>query len=123
MTNKALRQDGMPGSYRAGQRTGRKRMPGLLAVVVGIWVGTGLTPLHAYEALAGPTELRYWDQTNAANGYTLFAARGTTYLIDMEGRLAHSWAIGSKPRLLDNGNLLDATADPAGAFTGLCELD
>ncbi|MBT7059158.1 MAG: DUF1566 domain-containing protein [Lentisphaerae bacterium] len=123
MTNKALRQDGMPGSYRAGQRTGRKRMPGLLAVVVGIWVGTGLTPLHAYEALAGPTELRYWDQTNAANGYTLFAARGTTYLIDMEGRLAHSWAIGSKPRLLDNGNLLDATTDPAGAFTGLCELD
>ena len=40
------------------------------------------TSLHAYEALQGPTELLYWDKTNAYNGYTWFGVRGTTYLVD-----------------------------------------
>ncbi len=39
----------------------------------------------AYEAMQGPTELLYWDKTNAFSGYTWFGVRGTTYLLDMGG--------------------------------------
>ena len=85
-----------------------------------------LNTTHAgvtYESLQGPTEARFWDETNAFNGYTLFAAHGTTYLIDMEGRVIHSWNIGTNPRFLENGNLLDASkSDPSG-FSGFIELD
>lgn len=71
----------------------------------------------------GETEVRYWDASTAYNGYTLFAAKGKTYLIDMEGYVVHQWNIGTNPRLLDNGNLLDATkSDPSG-FGGFRELD
>jgi len=58
-------------------------------------------------ALYEPTELRYWDEDKAYNGYTLFGAGGTTYLIDMEGNVVHTWPIGFGPCLLENGNLLD----------------
>ena len=75
------------------------------------------------EGLTGATEVRYWDSSKAYNGYTLFAAKGKTYLIDMEGYIVHQWNIGTNPRLLDNGNLLDATkSDPSG-FGGFRELD
>ena len=76
------------------------------------------------EGLIGSTEVRYWDVTNAYNGYTLFAGRGTTYLIDMEGYVVNTWPIGTNPCLIDyNGNLLDASkADPSG-FDGFVELD
>lgn len=71
----------------------------------------------------GATEVRYWDASNAYNGYTLFAAKGKTYLIDMEGYIVNQWNLGTNPRLLDNGNLLDATkSDPSG-FGGFKELD
>ena len=72
----------------------------LLAMAVG--------SARAYEAIQGPTELRYWDATRAYNGYTLFAATGKSYLIDMAGRLVHTWPIGMNPRLLDNGGVMDA---------------
>jgi hypothetical protein len=75
------------------------------------------------EVFVGPTEVRYWDASKAYNGYTLFAAKGKTYLIDMEGYVVNEWNIGTNPRLLDNGNLLDATkSDPSG-FGGFRELD
>jgi hypothetical protein len=71
----------------------------------------------------GETEVRFWDASNAYNGYTLFAAKGKSYLIDMEGYVVHQWNIGTNPRLLDNGDLLDATkSDPSG-FGGFRELD
>jgi hypothetical protein len=71
----------------------------------------------------GETEVRFWDASNAHNGYTLFAAKGKSYLIDMEGYVVHQWDIGTNPRLLDNGDLLDATkSDPSG-FGGFRELD
>jgi hypothetical protein len=75
------------------------------------------------EGSIGYTEVRYWDSTKAYKGYTLFAASGKTYLIDMEGYVVHQWNIGTNPRLLDNGDLLDATkSDPSG-FGGFRELD
>jgi hypothetical protein len=54
------------------------------------------------------TETRYWYPVKAYNGYTLFGTRGVTYLIDMEGRVVHTWNIGTNPRFTDNGTLLDA---------------
>ncbi|MBN2090577.1 aryl-sulfate sulfotransferase [candidate division KSB1 bacterium] len=82
-----------------------------------------VSAVEMYEGFVGPTETRYWDKTNAYNGYTLFAAKGKTYLIDMEGYIVNQWNLGTNPRLLDNGNLLDATkSDPSG-FSGFKELD
>lgn len=78
---------------------------------------------YAYESLQGPTEMLFWNKERAFNGYTLFAAHGTSYLIDMEGRLVNQWPLGTNPRFLENGNLLDATKDNPSAFKGFQELD
>ena len=64
--------------------------------------------LLAQESFMVPTETRYWDESNAYNGYTLFGTRGTSYLIDMEGHVVHTWPIGTNPRLTEAGTLLDA---------------
>ena len=81
------------------------------------------TSLHAYERLQGPTQLNYWDKSKTYDGYTLFGAQGTTYLLDMEGRVVHTWPLGVNPRLLDTGSLLDATSGDISGFPGLKELD
>jgi len=73
-----------------------------------------------YQALQRPTETQYWDATNAYNGYTFFCSLGTSYLIDMQGRVAKTWATGTDARLLDSGNVLDWNASTP---TGLKELD
>ena len=92
-------------------------------LIFGLIVINSVHSKTLYERLTGKTETCYWDQSNAFNGYTLFAAHGTTYLIDMEGRVVHEWKIGTNPRFLDNGNILDASkADPSG-FSGFIELD
>jgi hypothetical protein len=80
------------------------------------------SPALAYEALQGPTELLYWDKTNTFNGYTWFGVRGTTYLIDMEGRVVHTWPVGTNPHLMTNGNVLDASKDDPSGFGGLTEV-
>ena len=81
------------------------------------------TSLYAYESLQGPTELLYWDKTNTYNGYTWFGVRGTTYLVDMEGRVAHTWPIGTNPHLLTNGNVLDANNNDPSGFLGFTEVN
>ena len=81
------------------------------------------SPARAYESLQGPTELLHWDKDRAYGGYTLFSARGTTYLIDMAGQVVHTWPIGTNPRLLESGHLLDATRDDPSGFQGFAELD
>jgi hypothetical protein len=77
----------------------------------------------AAERLQGPTELLYWDKTKAYNGYTLFGVGGTSYLIDMQGKVVHTWPIGTNPHLLENGNLLDASKDDPSGFQGYKEVD
>ncbi|MCE5228217.1 DUF1566 domain-containing protein [bacterium] len=77
----------------------------------------------AYDALTRPTELQYWDQSRAFNGYTFFGVSGTTYLIDMQGRVVHTWPIGTNPHLLDNGHVLDASKDDPSGFGGFTEVD
>ncbi len=81
---------------------------------VKLWVEIPILVIVLCSATAGQAEtlrkitgLTYWDQEQAYDGYTLFGAQGnaTTYLLDMEGNVVHSWPIGGNPRLLDNGNL------------------
>ncbi len=79
--------------------------------------------LHAYESLQGPTEVLYLDAARAYPGYTWFGARGKTYLLDMEGRVVHTWPIGTNPHLLPNGNVLDAAKDDPSGFGGFIEVD
>lgn len=77
----------------------------------------------AYESLQGPTELLYWDKARAYPGYTWFGARGTTYLLDLEGHVVHTWPIGTNPHLLTNGNVLDTSKDDPSGFSGFTEVD
>ncbi|MEI6656817.1 MAG: hypothetical protein WCP45_18780, partial [Verrucomicrobiota bacterium] len=86
----------------------RRALPALLVT------GT----LHAYDALTRPTELQYWDATRAQNGYTFFGVGGTSYLLDMEGRIVHSWPVGNNPHLQDDGSILDASTDDPSGFGG-----
>lgn len=97
------------------------RAPLVLAAVAAAALVAG--PASAYESLQGPTELLHWDKEKASNGYTLFATRGITFLIDMGGRVVHTWPIGTNPRFLDNGHLLDATHNDPSGFQGFRELD
>jgi len=94
----------------------------VLAIVVTLMI-TNVIPVQAYESLMGFTETRYWDKAHAYNGYTLFAGAGNTYLVDMEGRVAHSWKMGTNPKLLENGDLLDASRDDPSGFGGFQEMD
>ncbi|MFC1806194.1 aryl-sulfate sulfotransferase [Planctomycetota bacterium] len=91
----------------------------LLATILALAAGSA----SAYESLQGPTELLHWDKQRAYNGYTLFASRGLSFLIDMQGQVVHTWPIGTSPRFLANGHLLDATRDDPSGFQGFRELD
>jgi len=44
-------------------------------------------------------------------------------LIDVQGQVIHTRRIGTTPRLLENGHLLDATKDAPSGFGGFRELD
>lgn len=78
-----------------------------------------LLPTFAYEAFHGPSELLYYDEKRAFNGYTLFT-HTHTFLIDMEGIVVKMWelpegySIEKTARLLENGNLLRAIRPPEG---------
>ena len=77
----------------------------------------------AYERLQGPTELLLHDKEKTYNGYTLFGVGSRTYLLDMEGRVVHTWPVGTNPKLLDNGNIVDASKDDPSGFQGFKEVD
>ena len=77
----------------------------------------------AYERLQGPTELLFCDKAKAFNGYTLFGVGNRSFLLDMEGRVVHTWPVGTNPHLLDNGNVLDAAKDDPSGFGGFKEVD
>ena len=77
----------------------------------------------AYERLQGPTELIFCDKTKAFSGYTLFGVGNRSFLLDLDGRVVHTWPVGTSPHLLDNGNVLDAAKDDPSGFGGFKELD
>lgn len=80
-------------------------------------------PVLAYERLQGPTELLFHDTGKAFAGYTLFGVGNRTYLLDLEGRVVHTWPVGTNPHLLDNGHILDAAKDDPSGFPGFKEVD
>ena len=67
---------------------------------------------QAREAIRGVTGLLKYDAAKAFQGYTLIAPMEdkTTYLVDMEGYIVHTWPSPYNPGmhalLLENGNLL-----------------
>ena len=77
----------------------------------------------AYERLQGPTELLFCDTNQAQPGYTLFGVGNRTYLLDLQGRVVHTWPVGTNPHLLENGNVLDASKDDPSGFQGFKEVD
>lgn len=79
--------------------------------------------LLAQQSFVTLTETRYWDESKAYSGYTLFGSAGKTYLIDMEGRVIHTWNIGTNPRFTDGGNLLDAVGGNPSNSNTWKELD
>jgi hypothetical protein len=95
-----------------------------IVVTASLFAQEGKNPMNKVsEGMFQITETRYWDASKTFNGYTLFAASGKSYLIDMEGYVVKQWNVGTNPRLLDNGNILDASkSDPSG-FGGFLELD
>jgi len=83
-----------------------------LLILTGVLFWTVL--LVGQECFFTPTETRYWNSDKAYNGYTLFGSGGTSYLVDMEGHVVHSWKIGTNPRFTEAGTLLDAVGgDPS----------
>ena len=79
--------------------------------------------MFAQESFMVKTETRYWDDSKSYNGYTLFGTRGTSYLIDMEGHVVHTWNIGTNPRFTDGGTLLDAVGGNPSNQNSWKELD
>lgn len=112
----------LPSLPRERRRGASTTIAGLCLAAAG-WLVVVCSLASAYESLRGPTELLHWDREKAYSGYTLFAAHGTTYLIDMEGQVVNTWRMGTNPRLLDNGHILDATRDDPSGFQGFQELD
>ena len=100
-----------------------KKISFLLMLALFFSILANAAPVKAYESLTGLTETRYWDKANAFNGYTLFAGSGKSYLIDMEGQVVHTWNMGTNPRLLENGHLIDASKDDPSGFGGFQEMD
>ncbi len=84
---------------------------------------TGCHALQAYERLQGPTELLFCDTNKAFPGYTFFGVGNRTFLLDLQGRVVHTWPVGTNPHLLDNGNILDASKDDPSGFQGFTEVD
>ncbi len=81
------------------------------------------TSVWGYERLQGPTELLFCSKEKALNGYTLFGVGNRTFLLDLEGRVVHTWPLGTNPHLLDNGHILDASKDDPSGFSGFKEVD
>ena len=104
------------------ERTKTTRLAVLLACLASLFAFLPV-PARAREARQGPTELLYWDAARAYPGYTFFGATGTSYLVDMQGRLVHTWPIGTNPHLLGNGHILDASKNDPSGFGGFTEVD
>ncbi|MCX6923996.1 MAG: hypothetical protein NT154_12425, partial [Verrucomicrobia bacterium] len=98
-----------------------KTLSGILTTAAGLVLCSSSLP--AYERLQGPTEVLYWNKTNTYAGYTFFGVRSNTYLINLEGRVVHTWPVGINPHLFDNGNVLDASGGDVSGFPGFKEVD
>ncbi|SVA82736.1 uncharacterized protein METZ01_LOCUS135590, partial [marine metagenome] len=99
-------------------------IPTLTAVLFSLWCF--VLPVSALGQPPGPEGVFDLDEPRGlrlkadelAPGYVLFSPilSGTTYLINMDGQVVHTWesdyAEASAAYLLDNGNLLRGGRDP-----------
>jgi hypothetical protein len=98
----------------------RKKLAFFLIVLAGIL--TFIVSPQAHESIRGVTGLLRYDAAKAFQGYTLIAPNEdkTTYLIDMEGYIVHTWPSqytpGQHAILLENGNILRGARLPDGSF-------
>ena len=107
----------------------RKLVARILVLVAFIALASSAasSPVEAQEQTVG----LFLNEEGSFDGYTLFApfGYGTTYLIDNDGRLIHSWDSDYNPMsayLLENGSLLRTarladSAFPGGGGTGRVE--
>jgi len=87
----------------------------MIALVVAAMLSLPLSSAFAYEAAFGLTETTRWDADRAWNGYNLFTHEGSSWLVDMEGRVINRWDPvdmdhGMYAFLMENGNLRTAGA-------------
>jgi len=100
----------------------------LIPLAIIVLAATAGSTVYSYQSHYGPTELTYYDREKAFNGYTLFSpfqARNT-FLIDMEGRLVHSWERGGVEKyayFLENGNIIWGLSSGRGQPASYQELD
>lgn len=85
----------------------RLRFLGLSVLFAALTAG----PAFAYETFTGPLGLLKHDKNQAFPSYTLFtpSLTNTTYLIDMDANLIHSWKAPTSAvyaQLMPNGNLI-----------------
>ena len=112
-------------SKQIGRKFLGKKAVGLVVAAV-LLLGLVATA-SAYEALVGAAGVLRYDKGGCYNGYTLFSPNSdkNSYLIDMEGNIAHVWETRYYPglyaELLPNGNLLRAARDrnPPCAISGV----
>ena len=85
-----------------------------LVLLVGVAIVLPLTSAYAVESFAIETELRQYNPAKSYGGYFLpsgfgamFGPAPTTYLMDMQGYIVHSWknANGWAPQLQEDGTL------------------
>lgn len=57
--------------------------------------------LPAIEPLQEPTKFRFLDKAKAYNSHAFFGDSGTAYLIDMQGKVVHTWPAGGNPKPLN----------------------
>ena len=98
-----------------------KKIVGILVVL--LLLLAPLSYVHAVEVFNASTELRQWDKSKAYNGYTVFTpfkfgpnAPWTTWMIDMEGNVVHSfqsqYGPGLHAYLLEDGTWLRGAQMP-----------
>jgi hypothetical protein len=90
-----------------------------IAIALGIFLVMTVGSVYAIETFITPSETTYWDSSKAYNGYTTVAplmGGSGCYLIDMEGRVCHTWPMTGY-KLMPNGNLY------AGFSAAFCEMD
>src|SRR4051812_22319964 len=109
----------------AGLRYFRFVAASLIAVLIMVIGAMSAQTPTANQPAAGPATAGVGLIRNAPgaySGYTLVSPQQSTkaFLVDMEGRVVHSWETGSLPGaygyLLENGHLLRAGAYPNSPF-------
>ncbi|MBW1915516.1 MAG: aryl-sulfate sulfotransferase [Deltaproteobacteria bacterium] len=99
-------------------------MKKILTVLTGcLCITMSLSFTYASSLVYGPTELTYYDKDKAYNGYTLWSAGRSGWLIDMEGNLIHKWENPSNLDLYEDGHRVVGTGGRRAKVGGFKELD